>query len=63
LFTVLEGDRPAWAGWAAPWLLAAVAIFRFSLAPACADPRGMKRFQRVVGTEVGFLVGAREPVF
>ena len=35
----------------------------FSLAPACADPRGMKRFQRVVGTEVGFSVGAREPVF
>ena len=42
---------------------AAPAAFRFSLAPACADPRGMKRFQRVVGTEVGFSVGAREPVF
>ena len=33
------------------------------LTPACADPRGMKRFQRVVDTEVGITLGACEPVF
>ena len=43
--------------------LVRASFFRFSLTPACADPRRMKRFQRVVGTEVGFSVGAREPVF
>ena len=39
---------------ALPWRLAAFKM---------ADPRGMKRYQRVVGTEVGFSVGTYEPVF
>ena len=45
------------------WIEGGAGFFIFSLTPACADPRGMKRFQRVVDTEVGITLGACEPVF
>jgi hypothetical protein len=57
-----NSDRPARAGGVA-LRHRLLPDLRFSLAPACADPRVMKGFQRVVGTEVGITLGACEPVF